>query len=57
MRSQKDQDIIDMVKKMRLMDMSSITIVKTSVDALAAKELLDRQTDTGNKDQPNQKAG
>lgn len=56
MRSQKDQDIIDMVKKMRLMDMSSITIVKTSVDALAAKELLDRQTENKNKDQP-QKAG
>lgn len=57
MKSQRDQAIVDMVKKMRLMDMSSITIVKTGVDALAAKELLDRQTENKNKDQPNQKAG
>ncbi len=56
MKSQRDQAIVDMVKKMRLMDMSSITIVKTGVDALAAKELLDRQTENKSKVQP-QKVG
>ena len=50
MKSQKDQAIVDMV------NMSSITIVKTGVDALAAKELLDRQTENKNKVQP-QKVG
>ena len=56
MKSQKDQAIVDMVNKMRLMDMSSITIVKTGVDALAAKELLDGQPENKNKVQP-QKVG
>lgn len=44
MKSQKDQYIIDMVEKMKQMDLSAITLIKVGVDSLAAKERLDQQT-------------
>ncbi|MDU4971099.1 MAG: hypothetical protein E6X19_00110 [Hungatella hathewayi] len=44
MSTQKDQAIIDMVEKMKQMDMSSITLIKVGVDSLAAKERLDKGT-------------
>lgn len=52
MRTQKDQTIIDMVEKMKQMDLSSLTLIKVGVDSLAAKERLDQQTCDCDESQP-----
>ena len=41
MEQKKNEMIVEMVKKLRQMDNSSLVIMKASVDILAAKERLD----------------
>ena len=43
MDQKKNEMIVDMVKKLRQMDNSSLVIMKASVDILAAKERLDKE--------------
>ena len=43
MEQKKNEMIVEMVKKLRQMDNSSLVIMKSSVDILAAKERLDKE--------------
>lgn len=43
MEQKKNEMIVEMVKKLRQMDNSSLVIMKASVDVLAAKERLDKE--------------
>lgn len=43
MEEKKNKMIVEMVKKLRQMDNSSLVIMKASVDILAAKERLDKE--------------
>ena len=46
MEQKKNEMIVEMVKKLRQMDNSSLVIMKASVDILAAKERLDKEAKT-----------
>lgn len=43
MEEKKNQMIVEMVEKLSKMDSNSLTIMKASVDILAAKERLDKE--------------
>ena len=43
MEEKKNKMIVEMVEKLRKMDSNSLTIMKASVDILAAKERLDKE--------------
>lgn len=43
MEEKKNEMIVEMVEKLRQMDSNSLTIMKASVDILAAKERLDKE--------------